>query len=120
MAKKDDFITEYLLTGSVSSASKKAKVSTSTGYRWLQSDEVKKPINAMRQQKLKDVSVKLSNLDSNALQVLTDLMNDDEVNPQTRIQSAMFLLKQSIEMARAEDLESRIKRLEDLSNEINQ
>ncbi|MFR0511330.1 hypothetical protein ACLUX4_09060 [Limosilactobacillus reuteri subsp. suis] len=48
-----------------------------------------------------------------AVDTVTTIMNDEEVNPQTRLQAAMFLIKIGYERLDMDDLEKRIEALEE-------
>lgn len=53
-----------------------------------------------------------------AVDTITEIMNDAEVNAQTRLQAAMFLVKTGYERLDMDDLEKRIEALEAVANEV--
>ena len=105
--------------GSVAKVAKKMNRNPVTLYHWQQRPEVKAEIKKRQESLFFELSTKLGTTDDNAIQVMTDIMNNEKTNEQTRLQAAMFLIKTRTTLYEDNQLEQRIERLEQLQKRDN-
>ena len=105
-------------TGTIAAAAKECKISVSTAYRWDKKSEVVNYIRQLKKAKMSALSAYMTKASGKAVDTITEIMNDAEVNAQTRLQAAMFLVKTGYERLDMDDLEKRIESLEAAANEV--
>ena len=70
-------------------------------------------VRQLKRAKMSALSAYMTKASCKAVDTVTTIMNDEEVNPQTRLQAAMFLIKIGYERLDMDDLEKRIEALEE-------
>lgn len=112
-SKRQRFAKAIVENGSVGAAAEACNISTSTAYRWSREQEVIDSVRQLKRAKMSALSAYMTKASGKAVDTVTTIMNDDEVNPQTRLQAAMFLIKIGYERLDMDDLEKRIEALEE-------
>lgn len=112
-SKRQRFAKAIVENGSVGAAAKECNISTSTAYRWAKEQEVIDSVRQLKRAKMSALSAYMTKASGKAVDTVTTIMNDEEVNPQTRLQAAMFLIKIGYERLDMDDLEKRIEALEE-------
>lgn len=116
--RQQQFAKSIVENGSISAAGKECNISPTTAYRWAKKPEVVDNVRQLKRAKMNALSAYMTKASGKAVSTITDIMNDDDVNPQTRLQAAMFLIKTGYERLDIDDLEKRIEALENAANEL--
>lgn len=116
--KYQRFAKAIVETGTFAAAAKECKISVSTAYRWNRKPEVVDYVRQLKKAKMNALSAYMTKASGKAVDTITEIMNDAEVNAQTRLQAAMFLVKTGYERLDMDDLEKRIEALEAVTNEV--
>ena len=111
--KYQRFAKAIVENGTISAAAKECNISPSTAYRWDKRQEVINYIRQLKKAKMDALSAYITKASGEAVNTITSIMNDAEINPQTRLQAAMFLIKTGYERLDIDDLEKRIEALEE-------
>ena len=112
-SKRQRFAKAIVENGSVGAAAEVCNISTSTAYRWAKEQEVIGSGRQLEGARVSGLSAYMTKASGKAVDTVTTIMNDEEVNPQTRVQGAMFLIKIGYERMDMDDLEKRIEALEE-------
>ncbi len=102
----------HLVTApSMSEAARRADVSRSSLYRWIEDDEFRRELERQRNEALELAHVELKGLMFKATQVLGEAMDND--NQFLRLRAAQIALTVGLKSVEAKELQSRIELLED-------
>ena len=116
--KYQRFAKAIVETGTFTAAAKECKISASTAYRWNRKPEVVDYVRQLKKAKMSALSAYMTKASGKAIDTITGIMNDADVNAQTRLQAAMFLVKTGYERLDMDDLEKRIEALEAAASNI--
>lgn len=111
--KYQRFAKAIVETGTITGAAEECKISPSTAYRWEKRPEVIDCTRQLKKAKMNALSAYMTKASGKAVDTITGIMNNDDANPQTRLQAAMFLIKIGYERLDMDDLEKRIEALEE-------
>lgn len=114
--RQETFLSNLLVTGNVTKASKLSNISKVTGYKYLKSDSFKRVYRMRRAEQLKETTTLLQVASVEAVKVLSDIMQDENVSPYARQQAAQTVLSmaykavETVEVVEmVEELEARIE-----------
>ena len=116
LTKRQKFARALIETGSVKEAGNRVGISSSTAYRWSKEDEVVESTRQLKRAKMRALSAGMTKDAGLAVNTIKAIMQDKDVNAQTRLQAAMFIVKIGYERTDFDDIEKRVQQLE---NEIN-
>jgi hypothetical protein len=95
-------------------AAASAKVGERTLYRWLAEDKVfQSEYRRIRRQILNSAVFQMQKATDSAVQVTIGLMTDPDTPSSTRLAAARAVLELSLEFLKVEELEERIRQLEE-------
>lgn len=113
--KQESFIAEYLQTGNVTQAAKKAGVSKKAVYKWL-NNGLEAEI-ADRQKKIADNAIMLmQTATAEATKYLLSVVKDSQAPPNERIKSADLLTRNGLKAFESE----RLAMLADIENKLEE
>lgn len=111
--KQENFIMALMSTSSTEEAFKKAGISQTTAYKYLNDPYFKEEYRRIRRETMQQVTSKLQQSALTAVETLNDIMTDQENStPSSRVQAARVVLDNAYKGIELEDLEERIARLE--------
>lgn len=113
LTKRQKFARALIETGSVQEAGRRVGISSSTAYRWSKDDEVVDDTRQLKRAKMRALSAGMTKDAGLAVNTIKAIMQDQDVNPQTRLQAAMFVVKIGYERTDFDDIEKRVQQLED-------
>lgn len=119
MNKYQRFANALVEYGTVAEAGRQCKISSATAYRWSKRSEVVEAVRAIKKAKMNAVSAFITRESTTALSTIMDIVKNEKVNPQTRLQGAMFIIKTGYDRTDLDGLERRIEQLEDKANSLN-
>jgi len=103
-----------LQSPTIAEASQRAGVSERTIYKWLSDDKAfNEKYREARKQALKTAIASLQNKANEAVAVLSEVMNDKDAPPSTRVSSARAVLDMAFRSFELEELEARIQKIEE-------
>lgn len=113
--KQESFIAEYLQTGNVTQAAKKAGVSKKAVYRWLKNgleEEI-----AERQKKIADNAMKqMQTATVEATNYLLEVVRDKQAPPNEKLKAADLLTRNGLKAFESD----RLTMLADLENKLEE
>ncbi len=113
--KQESFIAEYLQTGNVTQAAKKAGVSKKAVYRWLKNgleEEI-----AERQKKIADKAIKqMQTATVEATNYLLEVVRDKQAPPNEKLKAADLLTRNGLKAFESD----RLTMLADLENKLEE
>lgn len=115
-AKQEQAIAALLTEPSVAAAAAKVRSSERTLHRWLDDPAFETAYRLARRKAVQQAIGRLQQVSSAAVAVLMRLMADASTPAGTRLQAAKTLLEMAIRAVELEDLEARIKRLEEVTH----
>lgn len=111
--KSDEGIISALVNcGSVKAAAAECGVSALTIYRRMKDNDFRQKLDAVRDDALHECSARLSGSLTDAVKVLTDIMNDEQTAPQTRANAAQMVLSYGLRFAETAEILRRLEQLE--------
>lgn len=111
--KSDEGIISALVNcGSVKAAAAECGVSALTIYRRMKDNDFRQKLDAVRDDALHECSARLSGSLTDAVKVLTDIMNDEQTAPQTRANAAQMVLSYGLRYAETAEILRRLEQLE--------
>lgn len=107
------FLSALFSCSSIGEAIKEAGISESTAYRWMREDtNFKKELQKRKTQALEEVSTKMQITFSEAVQELSDIIKDDSVSPQVRINAIDCLFRNARPIIEEVDILTRVQEVE--------
>lgn len=111
--KSDEAIIAALVScGSVKAAARECNISPLTVYRRMKDNDFRKKLDAVRDDALHEASARLSGSLSDAVKVLTDIMHDEQIAPQTRANAAQMVLSYGLRYAETAEILRRLEQVE--------
>lgn len=112
--KMTRFVLVLASSPTITAAIKETGVAEATAYRWLKDERVKRELRDARREIMFHSVGKLISATGNAINVLTDVMNDDTQPAGSRVQAAKMILDTAINTVQADDLQEQIDALKKL------
>lgn len=111
--KQENFIMALMSTSTTEEAYRKAGISPTTAYKYLNDAFFKEEYRRIRRETMQQVTSKLQQSSLIAVQTLLDVMMDIENStPSARVQAARITLENAYRGIELEDLQARIEKLE--------
>lgn len=111
--KQIKFLSELFKCSSVAEAIKSAGISESTAYRWMREDEdFKKELQNKKTQALDEVSTQMQIGFSEAVQELLDIIRNDVVSAQVKINAIDCLFRNARPIIEEVDILNRLQEVE--------
>lgn len=114
--KEEKFLTALMLAPTVGEACEKVGISRRTAQRYMAKTTVRSAYRKMRNQAMEQATSRLNNVAVEAVEVLTNIMNDPTISPYARQQSARTILEFAY---KAYENEAIIEKLEELETVIS-
>ncbi len=109
---KEKAIISLLAYPTIQAAATKTGISEVTLHRWLKEEGFKAAYLAARRQAVSNAVARLSQICSEAVEVLRQVMNDSETPASARIAAARAILDAALKAVETDDLSDRINTLE--------
>ncbi|WP_449460363.1 replication protein [Streptococcus suis] len=110
--RQEAFLANLLLTGNVAKASELSNIARKTGYSYLQNATFKRVYRERRSEQLKEATALLQVASIKAVKVLTDIMEDENVSPYARVQSAQTILTTAYKAVETVEIVEQLEVLE--------
>lgn len=101
-----------IVSNGVNDATKKAGISRSTGYKYLKDITFKRIYRQYRTDLMQQTTAQLQNASIEAVNVLREIMNDPDVSPYARQQSAQTILTMAYKAHETTDIIEMVEDLE--------
>ena len=118
--KQESAVSALIAHPTMKEAAQAAGVGETTLWRWLQLPEFERAYRQVRRETVKHAIVKLQSAAGQAVDVLTEIMNDQSTAVFARLAAAKAVLEISVKAVELEDLASRIASLESLSKQLQE
>lgn len=110
--KKELYIACLLTEPNIREAAKKAGISESTGWTWLQDPGFQEEYREARRMAVSQAIAQLQQASTQAVATLCEVMADPEATPASRVSAAKTTLEMAIKAVELEDLAVRLEKLE--------
>jgi len=110
--KREIYIACLLTEPNIREAAKKAGISESTGWAWLQDADFQKEYQEARRMAVSQAIAHLQQASTQAVATLCEVMADTEATPASRVTAARTTLEMALKAIELEDLAQRIEKLE--------
>ena len=110
--KQESAVSALIAHPTIKGAAQSAGVGETTLWRWLQLPEFERAYRQVRRETVKHAIVKLQSAAGQAVDVLTEIMNDQSAVVFARLAAAKVVLEISVKAVELEDLAARIAELE--------
>jgi hypothetical protein len=105
---------EALLTSdTIEKAAQKICVTRKTLYRWLKEDFFVKELNQAKRQLVQHGILRLQRATKDAVKTLLEICNDKKAPASSRVAASRVILKNTLKSIEFEDIENRLKSLEE-------
>lgn len=111
--KQPKAIAALMSCRTIKEAAEKTGVGEATIFRWLQDEDFQKAHRRVKKQLVEQAVSRIQHLTGEAVDTLRKIMLDAKKPPSTRVTAARVILETAIKALEVEDLEARIKTLED-------
>ena len=108
------FIIAMLASKTIAEASEKARISTQTGYNYMNNQTVKEELKKLRRDSFEQATSKIVDSVDEAVEVLRSVMNDDEEVGATRVQAARTIIANAFKSYELQEIEERLENIEQL------
>ena len=115
--KQESAVSALIAHPTMKDAAQAAGVGETTLWRWLQLPEFERAYRQVRRETVKHAIVKLQSAAGQAVDVLTEIMNDQSAVVFARLAAAKAVLEISFKSVEIEDLAARLADLETVFNE---
>jgi hypothetical protein len=110
--KQEDAIVALLTAPTIQAAAEATGITYITLWRWMQIPEFKEQYREARLEAVRQAVSRLSQIGSEAVDVLRDIMNDQEAPASSRVTAAKSILEGAFKGIELDDLAARIEALE--------
>jgi len=112
--KQEKFIISLMSKATTEEAIKDAGINRSTAYKYLRDPEFSNEYRRIRRETMQQVTSKLQNASSIAVETLLDVMADKELSTSSsRVQASRTVLENAYKGIEMDDLQQRIEQLEE-------
>lgn len=112
--KKELFMLALVTEPNVRKAYEKVNISNNTAYKWLNDKEFKSAFTQFKREMMRATTARLQSYTTNAVDVLSQIMVDENAPANARVQSVRTILEYAYKGIELEDIAERVERLEDL------
>lgn len=110
---------EALLTSdTIEKAAQKAGVTRKTLYRWMKKDIFVKELNQAKRQLVQHGILRLQRATKDAVKTLLEICKDKDAPASSRVSAAREILRNTLKSIELEEIESRLKVLEEDYNKL--
>jgi phage terminase small subunit len=117
--KQGTFIAALLTLPTIEAAALAAGVSGKTAHLWLKQENVQRAYRQARREAFSLAIDKLMSIVDESIETLRYIMNNAESSEMARVRSAQILLEKAIDAHKTEEIEVRIKELENTIHQIS-
>jgi len=110
--KREIYIACLLTEPNIREAAKKAGISETTGWVWLQDPDFQEEYREARRMALSQAIARLQQASGQAVATLCEIMSNQDASPTSRVSAARTCLEIAIKAVEIEDLAARIEKLE--------
>ncbi len=114
--RQEKFLLALLSEPTVNQACRTAGISPKTGRNYLHSEVFSEAYKKMRRDIMKQTTARLQFLALKATQELEKILDNPEASPYAKINAAQLVLDKAYKGLELEDLEERIERLEQITD----
>ncbi|EFU74341.1 hypothetical protein [Enterococcus italicus] len=109
--RQDRFLKALLQCASVDQACKEAGINRTTGYKYLKDELFMDEYRSLRRDAMQQVTAQLQKKSEEAVQVLSEVMNDKEAPHASRVTSAKNVLDVAYRSLELDDLQQEVDKL---------
>lgn len=109
--RQDRFLKALLQCASVDQACKEAGINRTTGYKYLKDELFMDEYRSLRRDAMQQVTAQLQKKSEEAVQVLSEVMNDKEAPHSSRVTSAKNVLDVAYRSLELDDLQQEVDKL---------
>jgi len=106
-------IEALLTTDTIEKAAQKTCVTRKTLYRWLKEDFFVKELNQAKRQLVQQGILRLQRATKDAVKTLLEICKDKDAPASSRVSAAREILKNTLKSIELEEIENRLKALEE-------
>ena len=110
--KKELFMLALVTEPNVRKAYEKANISNNTAYKWLNDKEFQSAFTQFKREMMRATTARLQSHTTNAVDVLSKIMVDENAPANARVQSVRTILEYAYKGVELEDISERVERLE--------
>lgn len=110
--KKERFLSEMLLNGSIEKAASNAGISKTTAYRYLDDDDFNELYKEKRKQSLDEVVAQLTTAATKAVKTLEEVLDDEEAPPTAKVSASRAILDNMFKGFSLVEIEDRLTKIE--------
>lgn len=109
--RQDRFLKALLQCASIDQACKEAGINRTTGYKYLKDVDFMDEYRSLRRDAMQQVTAQLQKKSEEAVQVLSEVMNDKEAPHASRVTSAKNVLDVAYRSLELDDLQQEVEKL---------
>lgn len=110
--KQIKFMAELLKNGTISAAIRETGISSSTAYKWMKDPAFRSELQSKRTEMLREVSMTMQAGFSKAVQELVEIIKNDCVSAQTKVNAIDCLFRNARPIIEEVDILNRLNELE--------
>lgn len=112
--RQDRFLKALLQCASVDEACKQAGINRTTGYKYLKDDVFLAEYRSLRRDAMQQVTAQLQKKSEEAVQVLSEVMNDKEAPHSSRVTSAKNVLDVAYRSLELDDMAAEMEKIKSM------
>lgn len=112
--RQDRFLKALLQCASVDQACKKAGINRTTGYKYLKDADFMEEYRSLRRDAMQQVTAQLQKKSEEAVQVLSEVMNDKEAPHASRVTSAKNVLDVAYRSLELDDMVAEMEKIKSM------
>ena len=110
--KKELFMLALVTEPNVRKAYEKVNITNNTAYKWLNDKEFRNAFTQFKREMMRATTARLQSHTTNAVDVLSQIMVDENAPANARVQSVRTILEYAYKGIELEDISERVERLE--------
>ena len=112
--RQDRFLKALLQCASVDQACKEAGINRTTGYKYLKDADFMEEYRSLRRDAMQQVTAQLQKKSEEAVQVLSEVMNDKEAPHASRVTSAKNVLDVAYRSLELDDMVAEMEKIKSM------
>lgn len=116
--RQDRFLKALLQCASVDQACKKAGINRTTGYKYLKDADFMDEYRSLRRDAMQQVTAQLQKKSEEAVQVLSEVMNDKEAPHSSRVTSAKNVLDVAYRSLELDDMAAEMEKIKSMLGDV--
>lgn len=112
--RQDRFLKALLQCASVDQACKEAGINRTTGYKYLKDADFMEEYRSLRRDAMQQVTAQLQKKSEEAVQVLSEVMNDKEAPHASRVTSAKNVLDVAYRSLELDDMAAEMEKIKSM------